>query len=346
MSRYRPWNEVGSGGHGARPLGDSSPTFSDAQRDLQYRILRVVFPMLTAYYAFLAVAHAMVLEEPVRTTMVGVAGATSLINGVLTLVRNREVVRRWTHAAALVVVLLVSGNGVLHLLWTGEAFQSTNMLLTVFGAAVLIVSPWLFALTVLLCAVGMLAAALTAPGDPLWMHYGFAVFGADVMATVIYLARRANHRARFDAERERDRLELDLQKRIGESRESEERYRAVASLSPAAIVVHRDGIVLFANQAAGRLIGAGDETVLVGSRLYDLFDPGDEERIAAWNDSAIEGGSQDGTFETRLRALHGDWPFVELSTQPVDWEGESAAILVATDVTDRRRLEERLEGVG
>ena len=304
------------------------------------QILRVGFPALCVYYGVLAVAHAVFLQGPVRTTMIGIAAGTAAVGGAMTLVRNRDFVRDYANAFAVLFALMVLTNSAVHLWLTGEVFQSTNLILAVLGAGVLLTSDVLFGVMLVLCWAAFGFALWLRPEEPLWVHFGFAQFAATILTTIVYLAQRAAHAGRFEAEQERDRIELARQQRAAEALAHESRYRVVVSLSPAAILVHRDGVVLFANKAAGRLIGAGDEEVLVDMRLYSLFPPDDEERVMAWYQSAVAGELGEDRLETRLRALGGEWPWVELATTNIVWEGEPAAILVATDITDRRELTE------
>lgn len=311
-----------------------------ARHDLQFQILRTASPWLCAYYVLITAAHAGYLDEPMRTRMVAVAATSAGIFGGLSLVRDRALVRNHAHLWGLLMVLLVAGNSGIHLIATGEAFQTTNLLLTVVGAAILLTSIRLFVLTLVLALASFAAGMLLHPGDPSWPHFGFALFGANALAATAFATRRATHNAQIAAENERDRTELARKRRAAEAEAAAARYQAVVSMSPAAIVVHRDGQVLFANKAASELIGAGDASVLVGSRLYGLFPPEDEDRIAAWNEAAIAGTESAEVFTTRLRALAGPWPDVQLETAVISWEDELAVILVATDISSRRALEQ------
>ncbi len=56
-------------------------------------------------------------------------------------------------------------------------------------------------------------------------------------------------------------------------KESEERYRSLVELAPDAIVVHRDGLILFANSAGVKLFAAADSAELIGRPLDEFFLP-------------------------------------------------------------------------
>ena len=74
-------------------------------------------------------------------------------------------------------------------------------------------------------------------------------------------------------------------------RESEERYRLLFELSPDAVFVHRDNLILFANDAAARLFHADAAHTLIGRDWHELVAPEDwpitEMRIAALNSGAV-----------------------------------------------------------
>jgi len=56
-------------------------------------------------------------------------------------------------------------------------------------------------------------------------------------------------------------------------RESEERYRRLVELSPAAIAVHSEGKFVYANAAGARLLGAAKAEELIGKPVLDVVHP-------------------------------------------------------------------------
>lgn len=301
-------------------------------RDHQHTQSRVAFPVLAAFYLALVPGHALVLAEPLRGPMMAAAAATSLAFGVLALLRDRAWVRAHADTVAVAFAALVCGNGVLHLVGSGDAYQSTNLLIAMVGASLVFTSVAPFATSLLLCASGFAVAAWWHPADPMWVHFGFALAVTDVMAGVIFVGRRVAWIAQARAEHERDELDAQRQRFLESLAASEASYRELVRHSPAAMVVHRDGRVLYANLAASELVGAGDDTVLIGTRLYDLFAPDHQEATATWSARALAGALGDETLRVKLRALHGDWPTVQLAAARIRWEGQPAAILVATAV--------------
>ncbi|MEI6872835.1 MAG: PAS domain-containing protein, partial [Verrucomicrobiota bacterium] len=56
--------------------------------------------------------------------------------------------------------------------------------------------------------------------------------------------------------------------------ESEERFRTLTEWSPEAILVHRDGTVIYANPAAATLLRARSAEQIIGATFIDLIVPG------------------------------------------------------------------------
>ena len=55
--------------------------------------------------------------------------------------------------------------------------------------------------------------------------------------------------------------------------EREERYRTIVEWSPEAVLVHRDGKIIFANKAAAALLGADTPGLLIGQAMLDRVHP-------------------------------------------------------------------------
>lgn len=125
-------------------------------------------------------------------------------------------------------------------------------------------------------------------------------------------------------------------------KESEERYRKLIDSSPFALLVHKEGRVLFANEACIKLFHAQNSSQVIGKNIYDYMHP-DYLSIA----------------QTRLRTvaeLNAPVPLIELkyychdnvlidvqtSAIPITYSGESAILVVANDVTERNLALSRL----
>jgi PAS domain S-box-containing protein len=120
-------------------------------------------------------------------------------------------------------------------------------------------------------------------------------------------------------------------------RESEERYRVLVESSPEPIAVHSQGVIVYANSAAARLMGATEPAQLIGMPVLDCVHPDDRpmvvERIRR---TQLEGRLAE-PVEERFVRLDGGVIQVETTALPTRFEGRPATQVVVRDVTAHRR---------
>ena len=136
-----------------------------------------------------------------------------------------------------------------------------------------------------------------------------------------------------EARRERERAEKNL-------KESEERYRRLVELSPDMIVVHDGEEVLFANAAGAELFGAASPQELVGKPVMDLIHPDYREIARTRIVRSQEKGKPAELLQEKYLRLDGRAVDVEVVTIPITYRGEAATLVVARDITERKRAEE------
>ncbi len=123
--------------------------------------------------------------------------------------------------------------------------------------------------------------------------------------------------------------------------ESEKKYRALTDLSPDAIVVHRQGEILYTNQAGARLFGVPGTSDLTGKNILEFVHPDDKpaviERMAAALDQHITTPSSEFRF-----IRNGEVVLVESTDGPFTWEGEPATQVIFRDITARKKSEDAL----
>ncbi|MFW6330120.1 MAG: PAS domain-containing sensor histidine kinase [Gemmatimonadota bacterium] len=124
--------------------------------------------------------------------------------------------------------------------------------------------------------------------------------------------------------------------------ESEARYRALAELSPDAMVVDLDGRWVYANPAAARLLAAETPEALIGRSPFDIIAPDYHERVRARIRRVVEEGRRTPPIEYTWRRLDGTTVRVEGATAPTVWNGRPAVQVVARDLGARIRREEAL----
>ena len=125
-------------------------------------------------------------------------------------------------------------------------------------------------------------------------------------------------------------------------RQSEERYRKLVELSPEAIIVHREGKLVYVNPAAVRLWGARDAGELLGMLVLDLVHPDYREAARKRIQTVEKFGTSMELTELKHVRLDGEVIDVEVAGMPFVFRGQTAVQAVIRDVTDRRRGKEAL----
>jgi two-component system cell cycle sensor histidine kinase/response regulator CckA len=121
-------------------------------------------------------------------------------------------------------------------------------------------------------------------------------------------------------------------------RDSEERYRQLVEHSPTAIFVHVNGIIQFVNHATVILFGATVAAELIGRKVMDLIHPEFREHAEERMRKVYSNYMLPMTEQKYLR-LDGVPIDVEISSIPFTFEGESAAQVIARNITERKQHE-------
>ena len=123
-------------------------------------------------------------------------------------------------------------------------------------------------------------------------------------------------------------------------RESEERYRSLVESSFDGIAIHQDGILVFVNSTAARLLGYEDPSSLIGKPALDIVHPDERARVAARMAESPE-KPLELAHERFLRADGGSIR-TDVATTPCTWQGRPAVYVTFRDITERVTAEEAL----
>ncbi|MEP4887088.1 MAG: PAS domain S-box protein, partial [Alphaproteobacteria bacterium] len=116
--------------------------------------------------------------------------------------------------------------------------------------------------------------------------------------------------------------------------ESEERQRDFADISPDAVIVHVEGEIVFANEAATEMFAATDPEQLIGLQNSSLVTPADWARVTeSWEPGPTTGGS-DFLLVEQVRLDGSTFPGQGRS-KPIVWNGKDALLVVIRDVADQ-----------
>jgi PAS domain S-box-containing protein len=124
-------------------------------------------------------------------------------------------------------------------------------------------------------------------------------------------------------------------------RESEERYRKLVEISPDAIILHRDGIVIYANPAAIRLLGAFHADEILGKNILDYVQPEYQASVRNNIRNDLKGRSTP-IMEMGMVRIDGVPIMIEGRGVGTFIDGEPAVQVAMRDITERKRAEEQL----
>jgi PAS domain S-box-containing protein len=161
----------------------------------------------------------------------------------------------------------------------------------------------------------------------------------------IHIAKNITERKQLEQEikRHADRLEEEVEQKVRELRDTEERFRAISTNAKDAIVlVDEAGRISFWNPAAQKMFDYSEEEAL-GKRFYDLISParyreksrkGFEEFMRIRDDTHVG-------RELVLNAVRRDgleFP-IELSVSSFKLAGKMLSIGILRDITERKKAE-------
>jgi PAS domain S-box-containing protein len=138
-------------------------------------------------------------------------------------------------------------------------------------------------------------------------------------------------------------LERMVESRTEALRDSEERYRTVIENSEDVILVLRDRQIEFANSRAFRLFGYSRDE-LMGKRLSDLVFPEDRDVLGRLHGDTLFQNRFQNPYNFRVLNKNGDIHRVEMSVVTCDWQGNPAILSFLRDLTERKKLEEKVRG--
>ncbi|MGY6500276.1 MAG: putative bifunctional diguanylate cyclase/phosphodiesterase [Acidimicrobiales bacterium] len=122
----------------------------------------------------------------------------------------------------------------------------------------------------------------------------------------------------------------------------EERYRRLVDASPQGIAIHQDGAITYINPSGARMLGADSPADVVGLPV-DLVRSELRPGMIAERERRLAAGLTFGPVETTLARVDGGTIDLEITSIPTTWNDQPAVQVLAVDITERRRAEQRLE---
>lgn len=138
--------------------------------------------------------------------------------------------------------------------------------------------------------------------------------------------------------------DLNPQRRAAEAlRESEERFRTVVQNAPDGVAILRERTILYLNERAASLLGLPGASAGVGRQITEFLHPVDAALAQKRIGKILNTGRRPKEpQEYRSVAANGREVSVEISSIPIDLDGERAILAFARDVTERKAIQARL----
>lgn len=122
-------------------------------------------------------------------------------------------------------------------------------------------------------------------------------------------------------------------------RESEAKFRAVAETAASAIYIHQGSRFLFCNRASEIISGFSREELLQLSP-FDMVHPEDREYVRQCFINRRRGVSTPSRYEYRVVTKQNEIRWVDFSASMVTFEGQTAELGTAFDISERKRGEQ------
>src|SRR3984893_1389883 len=121
-----------------------------------------------------------------------------------------------------------------------------------------------------------------------------------------------------------------------------ESYRKLVEQSPDAVLVHRQGKILFANTACVSLFGATSAGELLGKQMFDFVHPDDREAVRKRIREHVRDFTNVRHNETRMVGLNGKETCTEVVACSVTYLGQASMQVAYRDISGRKEAEKRL----
>jgi PAS domain S-box-containing protein len=120
--------------------------------------------------------------------------------------------------------------------------------------------------------------------------------------------------------------------------ESESKFRAVADTASSAIYIHNGKQFLYVNRASEEITGYS-ASELINLPVANIVHPEDKALVMQRSVARLQGTASDPRYEFRIIRKDGGHRWLDFSGTTVTFEGETAVLATAFDITERKRSE-------
>ncbi|MFE8703354.1 PAS domain S-box protein [Cytobacillus sp. FJAT-54145] len=123
---------------------------------------------------------------------------------------------------------------------------------------------------------------------------------------------------------------------------SEELFRNMLDNSPDPMAVHTDGVLVYANYAAAKIVGAKDPSQVIGVKIEEFLEPSFIEKSNEVQEYVKSTGHSLENVEFQLKTATGETVEIILSCSLITFNGRDSIQVSYKDITTRKTLEETL----
>ena len=166
---------------------------------------------------------------------------------------------------------------------------------------------------------------------PEWWNYFLVGLGLLLVLIIVNI---------FFAKQYQKNLKKEIETKIHEIKESEEKYSAIMNQAQDGIVIIQDQLVKYVNKAMD-IIGYSNKDIL-GKSFMDFIAPEEKQKVFENYKKRIEGKKFNSIYETKLLHKNGSFVDVEISNGVIEYGNQSAVLVIVRNLTERKAMEFRL----
>jgi len=122
---------------------------------------------------------------------------------------------------------------------------------------------------------------------------------------------------------------------------SERNFKAIVTNAQEGILIIQDNRLVFVNPRLEEMTGLPADRLLSRS-FMEFIHPDDREMVARRHENRLGGGAEPPAYDFRILYTGGGHVWVMVSVVIFEWNGRSAELVMASDITDRKNAEQAL----
>ncbi|MFW6196420.1 MAG: GAF domain-containing protein [Thermoplasmatota archaeon] len=124
--------------------------------------------------------------------------------------------------------------------------------------------------------------------------------------------------------------------------ENEEKFRTFTEAVPVAVMIYQGDEWTYVNKAAEEITGY-DEEELLKMKFWEFVHPDYKDLIKKRGKARLNGENPISNYEFKILTKEGEERWVDLRAKPIKLDGETAVLISAVDITERKETDEALK---